>query len=153
MKNAFTDKIEKAIKDSFPHSRAVADIGRMLGETHCVISFTLGADNSEYANGIINNDNCHHTIFIYGFDEQGNRKETLEVSSDSGSFYVKPVPGSYLAYSRVKTGWRNFKANEVKTVEKIGNYFAKVKQLLNENFDNLTDDTKALMQKKGYKNG
>ncbi len=145
----FTKSLQDAILKSFPESTVEVSIRTGLGEPYCVVYFTLGKGSLEYANQIAENDNVIHKIMIYGFDAEGNPNDVLSVESNYGSFYTKS-DNRMFAFGKIKTGWRNFKSDKRSTVVKIGKYFEKVKSLLQENFDKLTDDTQALMIKKSY---
>lgn len=148
--NKFTEALEKTISATFPESKVSVQMIQITGDPFCIIRFTLGKDKSEYTNGYAENDNVKHNISIYGFDSEGNPKESLKVESAYTSFYAKSTNRLY-AYDRIKTGWRNFTTTEDKAIVKIGDYFKKLKFLLIDNFDKLTADSQKLMIAKGYK--
>jgi hypothetical protein len=150
MKNQFTEKLEQLILSVFPESFVSVEVMKIIGDPFCRVSFLLAKDENECVNRISENDHVKHFITIYGVNEDLTMKDKLEVTCNYGSFYVKPPVGSYLALGRIKTGWRNFTANEDKTIEKIHNYFINLKKILVENLDEMTDETKALMIKKVY---
>lgn len=146
-KKDFITELKEAIQDVFPNS-AVNVSFRKDFLPSITIKFTIGIGKDEYKNGIIQNDAMFTLIHIFGVDESGNPTPNMSVESSSGFFYIKST-NPMLAYERIKTGWRNFKASDKETViRKIKNYFINAKTLLIENIEKLDDYTKELVKRK-----
>ena len=146
----FISDLEKVIKKSFPKSSVKVGITGLSGES-LLIKFSLGNGKSEYPNGIIHNDPVHTHIWIFDllpFDP--NKKYKVELGGIGGSITTKPEEDSYLAYDRVKTGWRSFSATPDKIVTKIDKYFSKVKDLLKKlvKDNKISDDHLELVKSK-----
>jgi hypothetical protein len=125
----FIVQIETAIKNSFPKSRVNVRIDG-LGKESLFIGFSLGKDKSEFSSGILQNDILWTQIWIHNllpFDP--NKKYKVELSV-GGSISTKPEEGSYLAYGKEKTGWRNFTATPDNIVKKLDKYFKNTKDIL-----------------------
>lgn len=153
VKSSFALKLEESIREIFPLSHVDAVQLKLTGDPFISIRFSLGKDASEYINGYFENDDFTHRITIDGVSSEFSliKGGKLDVSSSCNSFSVKPEPGSYLAFGRVKTGWRNFKTDsEDKAVKKIVDYFKNMKQLISENVDKLTENSKNLIKAKKY---
>ncbi len=148
----FKEKLHDSIKEIFPHSFVSVKSNNGFGQASMVIQFRLGKDSSEYPNAIHNNDDFSHTIWIYGVDAEGNHEtnKQLSVECSTGSFSIKSE-NRMLAFSSVNTKWRNFKTDsEDKAVIKIATYFERLKDLIAQNKDRLTDYSKNLVEQKQY---
>ena len=148
----FKEKLQDSIKAIFPHSYVSVSSNNGFGSASIVISFLMAKDASECSNGIEQNDDFRHTIWIYGVDAEGNHMtdKQLSVECSTGSFSIKSE-NRMLAYGRVNTKWRNFKTDsEDKAVTKIATYFEKMKDLIAQNKDRLTDYSRNLVEQKQY---
>lgn len=145
------DTLTSEITKIFPESGVSCKYTKFLSDGSIDLNFTFGKDSSEYSNGIINNDDFLNRINIRLV--AGN---TWKVeSSSAASFSRKPnkeLPSEkYLAFGRVKTGWRNFSTYDEKVViKRIVEFYKKVKGLLIENKHQLTDVTLKLGEQKGW---
>lgn len=145
------DTLTTEIKKIFPDCGVSCKYTKFLGDGSIDLAFTFGKDSSEYSNGIINNDDFFNHINIRLV--AGNKWNAE--SSSAASFSRKPnkeLPNEkYLAYGRVKTGWRNFSTyDEQVVIKKIIEFYKKVKGLLIENKHQLTETTLKLGEQKGW---
>jgi len=146
----FVDSLEKAIKKIFPKSLVIVKASKNLGSS-IDFTFALGKDKSEFANGIIQNDPLLHkfTIGWNSFTEDRFIKDKIEVEAIQGGILtVMPEEGSHMAYGRVKLGFRKKTAPPEGIIKHLDNYFKKVKKILKDNMDNLTDEDRELAKKK-----
>lgn len=145
------DTLTNEIKKIFPDCGISCKYTKFMGDGSIDLGFTFGKDNSEYQNGIIRNDDFFNHIDIRLV--AGN-KWNVE-SSSASSFSRKPnkeLPNEkWLAFGRVKTGWRNFSTYDEKVViKRIVEFYKKVKGLLVENKHQLTETTLKLGEQKGW---
>jgi hypothetical protein len=147
----FISSLESAIKKSFPKSLVRVQASKNLGSS-IGVTFALGKDKSEWANGIIHNDPLHHVLMIgwneFAEDAFLKDKITLDKPNIGGSLKVLPEEGSYMAFGRVKLGFRKKTAPPEGIVKHLGNYFKKVKGILKDNIDRLTDEDRIIAKKK-----
>jgi len=147
----FIDSLEKAIKKSFPKSLVIVRASKNLGSS-IDVRFALGKDKSEFANGIIHNDPLYHILMIgwneFVDDHFIKDKITLDKPSVGGILTTMPEEGSYMALGRVKLGFRKKTAPPEGIIKHLDNYFKKVKKILKDNMDNLTDKDRELAKKK-----
>ena len=47
-----------------------------------VVSFAIGKDNTEWSNGIINNDPFHQIFHIFGFNKNGELEGDAQLDTD-----------------------------------------------------------------------
>jgi hypothetical protein len=116
MENEIKGIILKHFPKSYVNTKYSTNLGKSID-----INFTLGKNKSEWKNGIELNDPLRHVIIIL-FKNSGN----YDIEIVNGSMTVIP-DNKYMAYGRVKTGFRN-KSN-------IG--FGEVKSILDKSFKNL----------------
>lgn len=105
------------------------------------ISFALGKDKSEWANGIFDNDNARQSLRIGNFNDDGSFKDSFKIEGTITSVYVKPRPeDKYMAYSRIKTPWRNKTvAKPEQVIDYLKKYFISLKKLLGDHIDEMVD--------------
>jgi len=146
----FISKLTAEIKKQFPKSFVAARASTNLGSS-IHLQFALGKDKSEWSNGIIQNDALFHSWMIgwNSFTEGHFIKDKIEAElSVGGGLKVNPDEGSYMAFGRVKIGWRKKTASPDKLITYFGNYFKKVKKVLKDNVDRLPDTDKQLNKNK-----
>lgn len=146
----FIKGLESVIKKSFPKSFVKVQASGNLG-TSIFVTFALGKDKSEWQNGIIHNDPLHHQWMIgfNSFTENAFIKDKIEAElSVGGSLTIQPEEGSHLALGRAKIGWRKKTAPPEKLIPYFGNYFKKVKKVLVDNKENLTEYGYEIAKKK-----
>jgi hypothetical protein len=146
----FIKSLEGAVRKIFPKSFVQIYASTNLGAS-ITFKFALGKDKSEWANGIIQNDPLFHTWMIgwNSFTEGHFIKDKIEADlSVGGSLKIKPEEGSYLAFGRVKIGWRKKTATPDKIIQHFENYFKKMQQVLKSNKDKLPDEDKNLNKNK-----
>lgn len=146
----FIKGLESTVKKLFPRSyidlRASTNLGASI-----TFRFALGKDKSEWQNGIIQNDPLFHVWMIgyNSFTEGHFIKDKIEAElSVGGSLKVNPEERSYMALGSVKIGWRKKTAPPDKLIQYYGNYFKKVKKVLKDNKNNMTDRDLQLIGKK-----
>lgn len=144
------DELEAKIRATFPDSFVNVKIGTGLSGGTISIGFLLGKDKTEWQNQIQHNDPARHSIMIFLGDKNTDIvPNNADVQlAQGGSISVKPPQGSYLAYGRVKTGWRNFKGDGPTIVRKIDAYFKKLKEVIKDNVDNMVPRDAELAKKK-----
>lgn len=147
----FITSLENAIKKSFPRSFIRIGASKNLGSS-ISLTFALGKDKSEFANGIIHNDPLHHNLMIawnqFAEDHFIKDKITLDKPNIGGLLTIKPEAGSHMAYGRVKLGLRKKTATPEGIIKYLDGYFKEVKRILKDNMDNLTDEHRELAKKK-----
>lgn len=142
------DEIEKALKKEFPKSYVSAQF-----DTHLVPDITvriiLGKDKSEWSNGIWQNDRLAHTSIIDGFDKDGNIKgDKLGVRLVSGGSWTIDEAPQYMAFGRLKIGWRDGKVAPNKVVKKYTDFAKKAKQIAKANVDKFKPEIQKLLKDK-----
>jgi hypothetical protein len=145
-------ELRDSIKAIFPKSFVDVSFRKILGDNYISINFALGADESEWANRIIDNDPSLTRISIDALDGELGEGITLPEKLDvrlarGGRLLVKP-DSPHLAFSAVKTGWRNKKGTPEQITKHTINYFEKLKQTIKANLDNMTDEHKEIAQEK-----
>ena len=105
---------------------------------HISLGFGI-QEQSKHANGIRQNDPSFHSVLIFGFDEEGNSTDNMEVSSGTGgTISINPPKDSHLCYGRVKTGFRKKnKATGEQVVKHLTNYFKKLRKAVDANRENI----------------
>lgn len=147
----FVSKLEAAIRKVFPKSyvevRASSNLGKSIG-----VRFALGKDKSEWVNGIIQNDPLFSSWMVgwQSFDDEGNwTKDKIEAElSTGGTLKIIPEPGSHMAFSSAKIGWRKKTAPPDKIIQHFANYFKKAKKVLKDNKDKIPSEDMKLIGKK-----
>ncbi len=123
---AFLADLEKAFRRHFPKGYFFARAGTNLGP-HSIYIATATLPKGQQTNGIIQNDPSYNTFWMHdSFSEAGMHLRAKIEISQGGSLMVKPAPGSYMAFDRVKIGWRNGTAKPSSIVKKFDQYFAKL---------------------------
>jgi len=113
--------------------------GYAVGLTrHISLGFGI-QERSKHANGIRQNDPSFHSVIIFGFDQDGNSTDDMEISSGcGGSISINPPKDSHLCYGRVKTGFRKKnKATGEQVVKHLTNYFKKLRKAVDANRENI----------------
>jgi len=131
------DQLTAAYKKEFGNAYFIAKYRTNLCNS---IGMSFGIqEKGKHENNIIQNDPAWHSVIIFGFDDEGNTTDDMEVSSGSGgSIAVRPPEGSYLCYGRVKTGFRKKKKATGEQITKhMINYFKKLRKVVNEQRENI----------------
>lgn len=136
--------IQEAIQAIFPNSYVNAKYGNNLSEAICV-TFALGANSSEWAHGIIENDMAHNRIWVWFKSAQ------IIIECPNGfCLTVKPT-NKYLYCSHHKVGFRKTTVrdnNYNKVLAPFKRNFLKMKVAIQENRDKLLDsDVKRVIGK------
>jgi hypothetical protein len=139
--------IQKAILSIFPDSYVSAKFSTRLGES-IAIFFLLGKDDSEWINHIEHNDPAYTRLYVYGVGKDGSTTKplTLDRSNFSG-ITIKPEDTRY-AYGRLKVPFRKVTGDSDVILKGIKSYFEKLKKILQDNRDKLTDKHLELIGKK-----
>jgi hypothetical protein len=104
-----------------------------------IVSFAIGKDNTEWSNGIINNDPFHQIFHIFGFNKNGELEGDAQLDTDhAGGYYLKNNQWNKVPF-RKKTGRID---NIIKHIQK---YFHELKQDALTNKDKLSDIAKRKM--------
>lgn len=135
----FAKELENSVKSVFPDSYVQV----RPSKDSVTLFFRLGKDKTEWKNGIEENDVAIHNIHYFI-----QRDNTFSAESNYGSISVKPPVGSHYAYGRVRTGWRNFKADQANCVRKTTDYFKKLKNIIKDNISNMVDYDADIAKKK-----
>lgn len=145
----FMKQLEAAIRKYFPKSFVRIQSSKNLGSS-IFLSFAIGKDKSQWLNGIFENDPVA-SKFMIGFDSFADDKfikdKILAEIISGGSLTIKPEPGSHLAFSRVKLGWRKKTATPDKIIKHFENYFKKMKKIVNDHKEDIPDDQYNLIKK------
>ena len=130
--------IEQAVKKHFPDSYIKSKYSNNLGPM-ITISFTLGKDKDEWANGIINNDPVKTALFVNGMNRDGSISGSLELTKHHGDVMVKSKDRN-MAFDRVKVPFRKTTGDPKAIVKAVDTYFSRLKKILQDNRDNLRDE-------------
>lgn len=137
----WVEKLDAELKQILPKSFIQVRFVTRLGKS-IQVDMTLGKDRSEWANGIEHNDPLRQTIFIWAESQhdkwpESGLPEKLKAENSGGTLLVKPAPGSFYAFDRVKLGWRNKTGTPDVIFKYIVDYVKKVKNIITENNDKL----------------
>jgi len=130
--------IESAITSIFPDSYVSVRYGNNIAPA-ITIAFALGKNRLEWSNGIIHNDPAHTLFLIYGMEKDGSIKKPLEPKYSMGGITVKST-NPYMVYGTVKVPFRQTKGDANAMLKLIKTYFERLKKLLQENRDKMTDE-------------
>ena len=131
-------EVENIIKKYFPNSTSSVRFSRnMLPGIN--VQFALGK-KSDWASGYDDNSPLSfRTMFIYGFNNEGEILGNLEFRPNSISMMIKPPKDSYLAYGRAKISTRK-KKGDVKTILKgVESAFSNMHKVAKANISNLAN--------------
>ena len=125
------DEIRKIFPKSYVNSRYSTNLSKSI-----FVTFALGKGTSEWANGIIQNDDAHNTFHIW-FKPDG----VMEMDA-SGSFMITVMPpeGSHMAYEGISVPFRKTKVkagDNKKVLAVVKRNFSRLKDALKKNKDNL----------------
>ena len=128
----FCQSIEKEFKKYFPKGFFQCNKKSGIdGKPMYTYSFGLIGNINDVPNKIRGNDPMFHSGLIY-IDG-----DTLELNPLQGGLHTNPEPGSYLAMGTVKTKMRKTKGDEAKIIKYFGNFFKKLRGIVDENKDNI----------------
>lgn len=141
-------ELQATIKKIFPKSFVNVSYETNLGKV-IYIRFTLGKDKTEWMNGIAMNDAAITNILLF-FDKESENFMDGKMSAEANqtSLSVKPPENSYLAYGRIKTGWRKKKGTPDKIFAHIEKHFNKLKTIIKDNLGNFVDYDDVIARKK-----
>jgi hypothetical protein len=129
------NKIKLIMSSLFPKSYINARFKNNILPS-IVVSFAIGKDNTEWKNGIINNDPFHEIWHIYGFDKSGNLEGDAQLDTDyAGGFRLKNNEYVKVPF-RKKTG----KIDNI--IKHIQTYYHILKQSAIEHKDQLDELSK-----------
>jgi hypothetical protein len=138
------EEMEKTVQKIFPKSYAKANYGVNLGPS-ITLRFTLGKDNKEYSNGILQNDPAHHILMIQdGLGREGNIVGKLSMEMVQGGYFhtnPDPVKDKYMAMGSHKVGYRKVSGDSKKIITGVKKYFEKLKKELKANEKNIYNYT------------
>ena len=128
----FCQAIEREFRKYFPKGFFECSKKKGIdGKPMYSYSFGLIGDINDVPNRIRGNDPMFHSglIFIEG--------DQLELNPLQSSLYTKPEPGSYLAMGTIKTRMRKTKGDEAKLIKYFGNFFKKLRKIVDENKEDI----------------
>lgn len=129
------EDIKNTFYKYFPKSKIYGGFRSGLGES-ISLTFTLGADKSEYTNGIEHNDPMRALIFIYGMDREGNLIDPLEMTGEGWSVTVESTE-PHLAYGRVKVPFRKTTGDSKKILQAVDRGFSRLYDTVKANKDKI----------------
>jgi hypothetical protein len=132
--------LEQAIKKHFPKSMVWGGVTKKgIGGPDITLNFTVAADKSQLANGIVHND-LSYTIFrVEGINEDGSVNDQVDLEPIlGGSFFTKPTE-SHMALGKIKVRFAKKKGTPEQIVKHVDSYFAKLHQAINANLDKIPD--------------
>lgn len=134
---ALAASVRKEIEKHMPPGVVLkCEVVRYLGRKSIHVTTALEKDLSKVANRIRDNDRALQTFYIDGVNDDDTLKDKLTATISRGdSLTVKPEPGSYYAFGHVKFGWRKKSGTPDQIVKHFGNYFKKVKKVIQDNKD------------------
>lgn len=140
----FSAELQSAVQKIFPKSYVSVKFAKQFYAS-MTLYFALGANKSEYENGYIENDPAYTIISIDGVHENDITRDgqivgPLSVKMLQGGIYTKPEPGSFNALGRIRVDLRKTSGmTPEKTIAVIEKYFLRLKQVLKDNQDSMTD--------------
>lgn len=129
--------IESTVKGVFPDSYVAAGFRWNLYPS-IIVKFTLGSGKDEWENGIIQNDPAHTIFMVDGMDKDGSINKALTLEKSHGSILVKPT-NPHMAYGTIKVPFRKVTGDQTAILKGVKNYFEKLKKVLQDNRDKMTD--------------
>lgn len=146
------DKIRDVIKEVFPDSFVKVQFDPKAIYRTIYIAFTLGKDKTEYINGYAENDPMLHRMSITGPTDElpadGTLPPKVTVDAAQGGFIYTTPEDKYLAYGRLKFGWKKKTGTPEQVIAHIKNYFVKAKELIKQNMDKMHKDHVDLIKTK-----
>ena len=130
----FAKKLEGVMKKYFPKSFTQAKFSKSIAPS-ITMRFALGKSNSEWTNGIIQNDPLFHIWFIHDLYE-GMIPEKIKIELTTGGhigvFDWEDAKGTKhkgpgFDFKFPKIGWRNKKGTPDQILKHFDNYFKKMK--------------------------
>ena len=136
----FMEKIETEYKKLFPKGWMNIRLDKGLGKEQLYLVFGI-QPKEKWSSNLMDNDPGLQKMFIYGITSEGVGDKLEADMITGGSLTVKPEEGSYMAFGRVKFGWRKKSTGSLEDMEKhLINYFKKMKKVVEDNKDNLAHD-------------
>lgn len=122
-------EIEKIIKKYFPKSYMSIKFSTSI--TNSIwIRFALGTEK-DWPSGYFENDIVSARMVIWGFEKDGSFPSgKLQYEPTNTGFVIKPGPGSYNAYDRVKVPSRKKTGTPEQILKSIDKYFSDLKKSL-----------------------
>lgn len=127
--SALVEKIAAEFKAVFPNGWFRAS-REALGGKGVYIYF--GAIDDVKSMGYRENDPMHHVVHV----SLGPKGWVVELGS-GGKLYLRPAPGSNFAMDSVKIGFRKISGDDKKVVAGLTKYFAKAREVFDENAENV----------------
>lgn len=141
----FAQKASEEFSKVFPNAWSNISVRNILGQ---VVSFSFGIlPRENIPSKIIQNDPAYHSGLIQDIDTNtGLFKDKISLEFSIASLLIKPPAGSFLAYGRVKTGFRKISGTPEKVLDGFVKYLKKLKQIVDDNKENMTERDKNLMK-------
>jgi len=141
----FAQKASEEFSKVFPNAWSNINVINIFGT---VVSFSFGILPKDKVPGkIAQNDPAYHSGLIQEIDKNtGLFKDKISLEFSIASLLIKPPAGSFLAYGRVKTGFRKISGTPEKVLDGFVKYLKKLKQIVDDNKDNMTEHHKNLMK-------
>lgn len=134
--NDIKTQIEDAYHSVFPNSACSVSKGA-LGKDTFFVTFYLAGDNSEFPNGISQNDLFHIDFYVspdnrdVNLDIDSKLPETLTLEVNNNTILTTP-DNPYMAYGSVRVPLRKVSGTPEKIVQTITKYAQKTKEVLNK---------------------
>jgi len=151
--NEFIQTVKESYYKQFPKSHINVSLSTNLCPSIGIVCY-LSKDNTEVANGIINNDMFHVRMSVARqIGHLGNTitnddvlPDDLELELYSKSYTIKPK-NRYHVYDSLKLPFRKTKGNSDKLVKTLDGYFKKLKDSLENSLekDLIHDNYKELL--------
>lgn len=127
------DQLQTSFLKYFPNGYFRIQHSKRFGNS-IIISLGLIKDQKDVSSNIRENDPMFTNIFLHYNEATG----IFEVGSSSSGLSINPEEGSYMAMGTVKNPVRKFKTdNQAVIVKKLDQYFAKYKEIVKANWDNI----------------
>ena len=127
------DQLQTSFLNYFPNGYFRIQHSKRFGNS-IIISLGLIRDQKDVSSNIRENDPMFTNIFLHYNEATG----IFEVGSSSSGLSINPEPGSHMAMGTVKNPVRKFKTdNQAVIVKKLDQYFAKYKEIVKANWDNI----------------
>lgn len=130
-------ELEDTYYGVFPDSYINVDVSNLMRNDPAIFIKTgLGKDKSEFQNGYLENDPCHHLFSIEGIFSE---RAVLEIVI-GGRITTKPEPGSYMALGKVKVPFRKVTGGFTKIVQGFEKYLESLRSTIIDNVDIMREE-------------
>lgn len=139
----FVDQANKEFEKLFPKSYHNIRLATILGD---VVSFSFGIlARDKIPSNIVQNDPAFHSGLIQDLKNKNEFEDKITIDFTSASLAIKP-DNPYMAYGRLKTGWRKKTGTPEQVLKHFVDYLKKLRKTIDDNFDKFHEREQELMR-------